>query len=261
MGVQAGRLAAAAGAVLAIVGVFLDGYAGVSYWDYDGTLAWTGLVLGVAAPLMIIGAVAGAPTDGWLFAIGAVLVGYWGWLPAAFAFSHLDQVKIGAWLCFAGGLVIAVGAGAALVLSGRATTTPSGISLASLLSLVGIALVYPSIFLHVLNDQSYWDGPTGLRFFGILMLALTSLCAVVWVITTIGTPMHGLDSALTLVLLGLVAFEPVYQAFDHLGDLQIGAWLALAGGILAAGGTWSARAAVAPVGDPVEPPIGHETQL
>ena len=52
MGVQAGRLAAAAGAVLAIVGVFLDGYAGVSYWDYDGTLAWTGLVLGVAAPLM-----------------------------------------------------------------------------------------------------------------------------------------------------------------------------------------------------------------
>jgi hypothetical protein len=58
----------------------------------------------------------------------------------------------------------------------------------------------------------------------------------------IGLPTRGLDSALTLILLGLVAFEPVDVAFGNLGDLQAGAWLALAGGILAAGGTWSARA-------------------
>jgi len=261
MSIKTGRLAAAIGAALAIAGIFLDGYAGVSYWDYDGTLAWAGLVLGAAALVMIVAAVAGAPTDGWLFAIGAVLVGYWGWLPAAFAFSHLDQVKVGAWLCLAGALVIAVGAGAVLVLDGRATTTPSGISLASLLSLIGIALVYPGIFLHVVNDQSYWDGPTGLRFFGILMLALTSLCAVVWIATTTGRPTGGFDAALTLVLLGLVAFEPVYQAFNHLGDLQTGAWLALAGGILAAGGTWSARAAEGAVGGPVEPPTEERAQV
>jgi hypothetical protein len=273
MSIKAGRLTAAVGAALAIVGVFLDGYAGVSYWDYDGTLAWAGIALGGVALLMVVAAFAGAPTDGWLFAIGAVLVGYWGWLPAAFAFSHLDQVKIGAWLCLAGALVIAVGAGTALVLGGRATTTPRGISLASLLSLVGIALVYPGIFLHVVGDQSYWDGPTGLRFFGILLLALTSLCAVVWVATTSGRSTRGLDAALTLVLLGLVAFEPVYQAFHHLGDLQIGAWLALAGGILAAGGTWSARAVEAPrpstattepsgpVGGPDEPPTEEGAQL
>jgi len=52
---------------------------------------------------------------------------------------------------------------------------------------------------------------------------------------------RGVDAALTLVLLGLVAFDPVSVAFNNLGDLQAGAWLALAGGILAAGGTWSAR--------------------
>jgi hypothetical protein len=246
----AAMLVTVAGGVLAIVGVFLDGYAGVSYWDYDGTLAWAGIVLGAAALLMVAAAVAGAPTGGWLFATGAVLVGYWGWLPAAFAFSDLDQVKVGAWLGLAGALVIAIGAGAALVLSGRATTTPKVISLASVLSFVGIALVYPSIFLHVINDQSYWDGPTGLRFFGVLMLALTSLCAVLWIVTAVGRLTRGLDAAFTLVLLGLVGFQPVYQAFNHFGDLQVGAWLALAGGILAAGGTWSARAVEAPRAEP-----------
>ena len=40
---------------------------------------------------------------------------------------------------------------------------------------------------------------------------------------------------------GLVAFEPISTAFNQLGDLDTGAWLALAGGILAAGGTWAAR--------------------
>jgi hypothetical protein len=266
MSIKAGRLAAAVGAALAIVGVFLDAFTGVSYWDLDGTLAWAGIVLGAAALLMVAAAFARLPTDGWLFAIGAVLVGYWGWLPAALAFSELDQAKIGAWLCLAGGVVIAAGGAIVMILTGQASTTPGGISLASVLSLVGIALVYPSIFLHVEQDQSYWDGPFGLRFFGILMLTLTSLCAVVWVATTIGRRTKGLDIALTLVLLGLVAFDPIDKAFNHFGDLQVGAWLALAGGILAAGGTWSARAAEAPspeaatteppgpVGGPVEPP-------
>jgi hypothetical protein len=145
-------------------------------------------------------------------------------------------------LCLAGAALIVAGAGPALILTGRAITTPKGISLASFLSLVGIALVYPGIFLHVEQDQSYWDGPFGLRFFGILMLVLTSLCLLAWIATAVGRQTRGLDAALTLVLLGLVAFEPIESAFNHLGDLQAGAWLAFAGGILAAGGTWSARA-------------------
>jgi hypothetical protein len=64
MSIWAGRLAAAVGAALAIAGVFLDGYAGASYWDFDGTLAWAGIVLGAAALLMVAADFAGAPTDG-----------------------------------------------------------------------------------------------------------------------------------------------------------------------------------------------------
>jgi hypothetical protein len=236
------RLVAAIGAALTIVGVFLDAFAGVSYWELDDTLAWVGLVLGAAALVLVVAAFAGLPAEGWLFAIGAALLGYWGWVPAAFAVSDLDQLDAGSWLCLAGSAAIAVGAGASLLLAGRATTTPKGTSLASLLSLVGIALVFPGIFLHVEQDQSYWDGPFGLRFFGIMLLALTSLCLLAWVATAIGRRTRGLDAALTLVLLGLVAFEPIESAFNHLDDLQVGAWLAFAGGILAAGGTWSARA-------------------
>jgi hypothetical protein len=236
------RLVAAIGAALTIVGIFLDAFAGVSYWELDDTLAWVGLVLGAVTLALVVAAFAGLPAEGWVFAIGAALLGYWGWVPAAFAFSDLDQLDAGSWLCLAGAAAIAVGIGAALLLAGRATTTPKGISLASFLSLVGIALVFPAIFLHVEQDQSYWNGPFGLRFFGIMMLALTSLCLLVWALTAIGKPTRGLDAALTLVLFGLVAFEPIESAFNHLDDLQVGAWLAFAGGILAAGGTWSARA-------------------
>jgi hypothetical protein len=236
------RLAAAIGAALTIAGIFLDAFAGVSYWALDDTLAWVGLVLGALALVLVAAAFAGLPAEGWLFAIGAALLGYWGWVPAAFAFSDLDQLDAGGWLCLAGAAAIALGAGASLLLSGQAITTPKGISLASFLSLVGIVLVYPGTFLHVEQDQSYWDGPFGLRFFGVMMLVLTSLCLLAWVATAVGRQTRGLDAAMTLVLLGLVAFEPVDKAFNHLDDLQVGAWLAFAGGILAAGGTWSARA-------------------
>jgi hypothetical protein len=144
------------------------------------------------------------------------------------------------WLCLAGGALIAAGAAAALLLAGAAGSTPAGISLPTLVSRVGIALVFPGIFLSAEEDTSYWNGPLG-HTLGILMLALAILCLAAWLATLAGVRTRGLDSALTLVLLGLVAFDPVVVALHSLGDLQTGAWLALAGGILAAGGTWSAR--------------------
>ena len=48
MNATAARGLAAIGAVLAIVGIFLDAILSTSYWDFDGTFAWTGLVLGGA---------------------------------------------------------------------------------------------------------------------------------------------------------------------------------------------------------------------
>jgi hypothetical protein len=236
----AARLVAAGGAILAIVGLFLDAIQTTSYWDFDGTVAWRGLGLGALALLLVAAAQAGYPLDGWVFAVGAFLVGYWAWFPAVTAFDDWDQTRAGMWLCLAGGALIAAGAAAALLLAGAAGSTPAGISLPTLVSGVGIALVFPGIFLSAEEDTSYWNGPLG-HTLGILMLALAILCLAAWLATLAGVRTRGLDSALTLVLLGLVAFDPVVVALHSLGDLQTGAWLALAGGILAAGGTWSAR--------------------
>ena len=231
------REVAGAGAVLAIVGVFLDAIQTISYWELDGTIAWTGLVLGGAALLLVVVGYAGVGLDGWLFAIGAALTGYWAWFPALSAFDGWDETGAGMWLCLGGAVLIALGAAASLSLAGLVETTPGGISFPTVVSGVGIALVFPAIFLDAQQSASYWDGD-GL---GILMLVLASLCALAWAATIAGVRTRGLDSALTLVLLGLVAFNPIALAFNDLGEIGAGGWLALAGGILAAGGTWSAR--------------------
>ena len=225
-----------------MVGLFVDAVPATSYWDFDGTVAWLGLVLAAAAVLLVpLGYVWGA-LDGWLFAVGAVLVGYWAWFPAVTAFDDWDQTKAGMWMCLGGALLIAVGAAGALLSSGGVATTPAGLSVASAMSGLGIALVFPGVFLHAEQGQSYWDGPRG-HSLGIVMLIVAAMCALAWIATLRGMPTRGVDSASTLVLLGLVAFDPVGAAFNNLGDLQAGAWLALAGGILAAGGTWAARGA------------------
>jgi hypothetical protein len=42
--------------------------------------------------------------------------------------------------------------------------------------------------------------------------------------------------ATALILLGITLFLPVSEAFNHLGSLRSGAWLALVGALAAAGG-------------------------
>ena len=50
------REIAGAGAVIAIVGVFLDEIQTISYRELDGTIAWTGLVFcGLALLLDVVG--------------------------------------------------------------------------------------------------------------------------------------------------------------------------------------------------------------
>jgi len=109
------RLAAAVGAVLTIVGIFLDFWLDTSYWDYDGTIAWVGLVLGAGALLLVAAGLAGrAPVGGWLFAVGAFLVGYWAWFPAVTAVDDWENTDVGAWLCLGGAGLVAAGAAALL---------------------------------------------------------------------------------------------------------------------------------------------------
>jgi hypothetical protein len=237
---MAGRGIALIGAALAIVGLFVNALGGQSYWDIDGTLSAFGLIVAILAALCVLMTYVGWKTDGWLAGLGALLVGYWGWFPAATAFNNWDETKAGVWLCFAGGIVVLLGAASAITAAGGAASTPAGLTPASLAAGVGIALVFPGIFLDAESGQSYWDGPLG-HSLGIVMLVVAIIAGLVWAASTAGTGTRGLDVAVSLILLGLVAFDPIGTAFNNLSDLQTGGWLALAGGILAAGGTWAAR--------------------
>ncbi len=245
MNAMAGRLVAAVGAALAIIGIFLDYVPGQSYWSLDGTLAAVGLAGGILAALLVAAGFAGQARDEWLFAIGAVLVGYWGFYPALTAFGDWKHTRAGMWLAFAGGILIALGAAASLLRAGVVRSTPSGTTLPAIAAGIGIVLVVPGIFLDAVQGTSYWNASG--HSLGIVMLILAIAAGLVWAATAFaGTQTRGLDVGLTLVLLGLVAFNPVGAAFGDFGVLDSGAWLALAGGILAAGGTWAARGAELP---------------
>jgi hypothetical protein len=237
---MAGRAVALIGAILVVVGIFVSAVPGFSYWDLDGTLSAFGLAFAILAMLSVLSSAGGRAADGWLAGFGALMIGYWGWFPAVTAFDDWDQTRAGVWLTFAGGIIVLLGAAAAIQAAGGARSTPAGLSPAALTAGAGIALVFPGIFLDAESGLSYWDGPLG-HSLGIVMLIVAIIAGLVWAASSAGTGTRGLDVAVSLILLGLVAFDPIGAAFNQLGDLQTGAWLALAGGILAAGGTWAAR--------------------
>ena len=241
MNAMAGRAIAAVGVVLAFVAIWIDALPGTSYWNLDGTIGAFALVLAGLAALLLAAGYAGLSTNGALFAVGAVMLGYYGWYPAALAVNNWDQTRAGTWLAFAAGALIVIGAGASYVTGAAPRDTPAGLSRETLAAGLGIALVFPGIFLHVGNGETYWNlSPFG-HSLGIVMLALAIVAGLAWAAGVAGTSTRGLDQALTLVLLGLVSFVPVGAAFGDFGSLRAGAWLAFAGGVLAAGGTWAAR--------------------
>jgi len=239
---MAGRAIAAVGVVLAFVGIWVKAFSsGASYWSLDGTIGAFALVLACLAALALAADYTGRSMNGSLFAIGAVMLGYYGWYPAALAFNNWDQSRAGLWLAFAGAILIVIGAGASYVTGTAAPNTPAGLSREALLSGLGIALIFPGLFLDAGTGFSYWRLTPFGHSLGILMLILAIAAGLVWAAGVTGMGTHGLDQALTLVLLGLVAFLPIGAAFGNFGSLDSGAWLAFAGGILAAGGTWAAR--------------------
>src|SRR5437879_8478140 len=110
---MAGRAMAAIGIVLAFVGIWVKALNGAgSYWNLDGTIAAFGLAMAIIAALLLAADYAGRPTNGWLFAVGAVLLGYYGWYPAALAFNNWDKSSAGLWMTLAGAALIVIGAGA-----------------------------------------------------------------------------------------------------------------------------------------------------
>jgi hypothetical protein len=236
---MAGRAIAAAGVVLAIVAIWIDAVSSSTYWS-DGTTGAFLLVLSGLAALGLAAGYTGQSTNGAVLAVGAVLLGFYGWIPVAFAFNDWDQTRAGTWLGVAGAALIVIGAGSSYLAAGAPRDTPTGLSREAVVAGLGIALIFPGIFLDSLNGTSYWHSLLG-RSLGIVLLVLTIASASTWAATINGTSTRGLDQALTLVLLGLLSFYPVAAAFGDFGSLDSGAWIAFAGAILAAGGIWAAR--------------------
>jgi hypothetical protein len=235
---MAGRAIAAAGVVLAIVAIWIDVVSNSTYWS-DGTTGAFLLVLSGLAALGLAAGYTGQSTNGAVFAIGAVLLGFYGWIPVAFAFNDWDQTRAGTWLGVAGAALIVIGAGSSY-LDSAPSDTPAGLSREALAAGLGIALIFPGIFLDSLNGTSYWHSLLG-RSLGIVLLVLAIGSALTWAAAVKGTSTRGLDQALSLVLLGFLSFYPVAAAFGDFGSLDSGAWIAFAGAILAAGGIWAAR--------------------
>jgi hypothetical protein len=238
----AGRAIAAVGVVLAFVTIWIDALPGDSYWSGDGTTGAFVLVLACLAALALVGGYAGRHADGPLFAVGAVMLGFYLFIPAAFAFDQWDVPESGTWLAVCAGGLIVIGAGVSCLASVPAAETHAGLSAASLSAGLGIALVFPGTFLDATSSgDSYWSSAGIGHSLGILLLILAVGAAVSWAAEVAGVGTRGLDQAFPLVLLGYVSFFPVGAAFGDFGTLDAGAWLAFAGGILAAGGVWAAH--------------------
>jgi hypothetical protein len=237
---QAGWGIAAIGTALALIAIWLDTLNdGTTYWS-DGTTGVFLLVVCAIAGLALLAAFRGEDTTGWAFGAGAVLFGFYGWLPTVLAFDQWDQLDAGAWLGVAGGGLLMIGALILFTAAGKLpATTPAGMTPPALAAAAGVALIIVSIFVDTLSGTSYWN--LSGHSLGIVLLILAAAAGLVWAAGMMGNATHGLDQALTLVLLGLMAVAPVGAAFGDFGSLDAGAWLGLAGGLLAAGGTWAAR--------------------
>jgi hypothetical protein len=228
---------AAAGVVLAFVAIWVGNLPGESYWSTDGTTGAFCLLLAALSALLFVAGIADR-SNGPMAALGALMLGYFVFTPALLGYDSWDQAEAGLWLAVAAGALIVIGAGGPYLVDAPKSTPPR-LSRATLTAALGIVLVFPGLFLDFAQGgRSYWDVRGEI---GIVILVVAIASALAWAATVAGVRTRGLDQALTLALFGLVLFVPVQFAWDHFGSLDSGAWLALAGGILAAGGTWAAR--------------------
>jgi hypothetical protein len=234
---QVGKAISAVGVVLSLVSIWITGFAGQSYWDIDGTVGTFLLVVSILAGLAVA---AGLSRATLLF--GAVLLGYYGFLPAALATQQWKLLDSGGWLGLCGGALITLGALAILApswLKGGTSITAS--PLAGGVAALGLVLSIVAIWPDADKGGSYWNSPGLGHSLGIVMVIL----AVASALGLAGTMAMGNRAALGLcaltgfVLCGLLLFDPVGSAFNQLGDLRAGGWLGFFGGLLLAGAAFS----------------------
>ena len=172
--------------------------------------------------------------------------GYWGFFPAALAFDHWDETGAGLWLTFAGAILIAVGVALPALASGRLARHPGGASSPMLAAGLGIVLIFPSIWLDASDGRELLGRPE--RAFRSGSCSWCSRSSPRWPgrgaspARRRGAPTWRSRSSCS----GSSPSPRSGRRSTTSASVDVGAWLGLAGGILAAGGIWAARGAEMP---------------
>jgi hypothetical protein len=242
-----GRLVAIVGLVLAVVALWLDLFdeGSQKYWD-DGTVGpWVLILAALAGLFFVLSLLRESAAHARIgAAISLLLLGFYSFIPAALAFGDLDHLVSGGWLALVGALLAVLGGYAGSASQGvRPVRTSAmglqGINLGAAVGAAGLVLSAIAIWTKVDEEASYWDfTTTGDHLFGIVMLVAVVGCGL-GLLGALATRRSGfsfLAAHSGLLLAGLMLADPVADAFNEWDSLATGAWLGLAGGILAASG-------------------------
>jgi hypothetical protein len=232
----AGRAIAAVGVVLGLVAIWTHSLpGGANYWS-DGTFGGFLLILMILTALLLAGGYTTGRRDLDTTAgvIGTIALGMFLYLPVLFAFNHWKDIGAGAFIGL-GTVAIPLGVWMMHGATMPATMTHETRSMGGILAVIGMVLLVIGIWTHTTTrGGTYWT-TTGLGHnAGICLLVMAILTVVLVVAAYGGTMPWASDAALTLaaLTLGFTLFYPVGLAFNHLGQLRVGGWLATAGGIV-----------------------------
>jgi hypothetical protein len=229
--VSLGRGIAAVGVALGVVAVWID-FGPESYWSFDGSLGGLLLILAILAIFALGAAFTTNDRDYDIAygAIGGIGFGIYLFYPAVLAFDQWDQLDPGAWLGLCSALTF-IGASIATWSSDRAAGRPSAAG--AVTALIGLGLVVGGLFPTFIDGAgSYWSISGNGHSFGVLMLIAVVLEVVAIAAAYSGAA--GVDSAVLLgaIILGAAIAIPDQSAFNHFGNLGMGAWLTGVGGLL-----------------------------
>lgn len=240
----AGRGIAFVGVVcgLLALGLTLVGLGGgniAAYADHGAVSAFLIVTLAYASYLP---AEVGKDTSGAV--VGVVAFGFFLFTPAVYAFNQLDQLGAAAWLGLCT-ILIPIGAHVVRAAEGEHTAeaAPPSPAIAlrnplTSLALLGVGLVVVGIWLPLESGgASLWNASASGHALGLLLL-LVAVLAVVAILGPLVSPAVTRFRTLLIAAatFGLVEAPFIHTAFNQLGSLGTGGWLAAVGGLLLFGG-------------------------
>lgn len=254
-----GRLMTAVGIGLGVVAIWVAYAPGTKYSD-DGTqLVWL-LALAIIAGLLLLWAWSNGRRDLDVLAgaVGAIMFGTYLVVPVFTAFDHWHLLDAGAWLGVCSGLVVLGTLLTTWAPIAKTGGTPNQMGM--LLAFVGLVLVFVGIFPKVdAGHGSYWNLTGFGHSAGIFLIILCALGVLMLGMAWMGWGVGDWTLLLMAITFGFTMAVIVGEAFNNLGQVKAGGWLAAAGGLLAFLGAWAMRqmAAVrteAPATSAVPPP-------